>query len=337
MQTRNAGKLCLPAMLALLGPGSVFHHLALESVLLHHAPPGSSLFLLYQCRPAVVIGKHQIPWEQARLLPLANHGIPLARRVTGGGTVWHDEGNLNWSFLEPADLRSRRERLDTIITSLRSVGLPVEAGERGDIWLDGKKVSGTALAYRRGMVLHHGTLLVSARLRGIHDFLGPPPGAIAGRGVASVPSPVMNLADVIPGLRPEDLFHPLLAAARSTSRARTQENPAPETDAIGLLRQAIPQLGADEAGKLLDDEAERLSGWDWAYGRTPDFRYRCYGQDLELEVRGGRLAGLFGANGEILEIPPPLQGLALHPGELDRVRLSPQSSGALACIRQLFG
>ena len=339
MQTGDTGKLCPPAMLAVLEPGPVYDHLALESILLQRAPAGSRVFLLYRSKPAVVIGKHQIPWEQARLRLLAAAGVPIARRVTGGGAVWHDEGNLNWCFLEPADLRSRPQRLGLIIAGLRAVGLAVHAGERGDIWMMGRKVSGTALAYRRGMVLHHGTLLVNSHLAGVRDFLRPATGHFIGRGVASVPSPVMNLADAQPGLTPEDLIRALLdaAGAEAAGGAESGLRPEPVTDPAGLLAGVVPGTDASEARDVLGLEAARLSGWDWVYGRSPDFRYRGSDGGPEIAVSAGRLKEARGAGGELLEIPLMLQGLALSPGELDRVRLAPQSSGILACIRQLFG
>lgn len=335
MQTQDGVKLLLPAMLAILDPGPAFDHLALESLLLHRAPLDTRAFILYRCVASVVIGKHQIPWEQVRLARLERDGIPVARRITGGGTVWHDPGNLNWCFLEPADLRSRPQRLELIISGLRSIGLPAEPGERGDIWIADRKVSGTALAYRRGLVLHHGTLLVSADLARIRQYLAGPKGTFRGRGVASVPSPVVNLSDIRPGLRPPDLVAPLLLHAGRESGSTLPETAlrtAPEA-----LAAVIPGMTAGEAAVQIREEAMRLAGWEWVFGRSPEFRYSCAPDGPELLVSGGRLSGARDRDDRAVDLPVSLRDLALSPGELDRVPLAPQSRGILSCLRQLFG
>lgn len=168
-------------------------NLAREELLLEELSPGHSLLLLYVNRPCVVLGKHQNPFREVRLPVASARGIPVIRRVSGGGTVWHDEGNLNWSYLGPKDGYSREAVTAAVAGALVPLGLSLEVGEKGDLFLGGKKVSGAAYLFRRDRVIHHGTLLCQARLEDLHGILGPTGTLTEWVGVASRPAPVTNL------------------------------------------------------------------------------------------------------------------------------------------------
>lgn len=178
-----------------------YRNLAYEELLLD-AQPSAPVFVVYRNAEAVVIGKHQNPWREC---PAAVAAWPhdlraLCRRVSGGGTVYHDEGNLNIAYVGPREGYDRSILTEVIRETTVALGLPAEANERGDVTVHERKVSGHALCFRRSTVLHHATLLVSANLSRLRFLLSPPDGDIEGVSVASVRMPVTNLADVRPGL-----------------------------------------------------------------------------------------------------------------------------------------
>jgi len=168
-------------------------NLAREEIWFEDLPVGSSSLLLYVNSPCVVLGKHQNPMREVRLDVAFRRGIPLVRRTSGGGTVWHDEGNLNWSYLGPKAGYDRTVVSAALVSALAPLGVELEVGEKGDLFLEGKKVSGAAYQFKRDTVLHHGTLLCRARLDELHGVLGPTGTLGEWVGVASRPSPVTNL------------------------------------------------------------------------------------------------------------------------------------------------
>ena len=176
-----------------LGGLDPWEHLAREECWLDELAPGESTLVLYVNSPCIVVGKHQNPLREVRLAEAARRGVPLVRRASGGGTVWHDEGNLNWSWLGPKDDYDRAEVSNAVASSLAPLGLAIDVGEKGDLFLGGKKVSGAAYLFRRDRVLHHGTLLCRARLDDLHGVLGPTGTLVEWVGVASRPQPVTNL------------------------------------------------------------------------------------------------------------------------------------------------
>lgn len=173
--------------------GDPWSNLAREECWFDDLAPGASALLLYVNSPCVVLGKHQNPLREVRLDEAARRRIPLIRRSSGGGTVYHDEGNLNWSFLLPKEGYERAAVSAQVVAALASLGVSLVAGEKGDLFLGDKKVSGAAYLFRRDKVLHHGTLLCNARLSDLHGVLGPTGTLTEWVGVASRPMPVSNL------------------------------------------------------------------------------------------------------------------------------------------------
>lgn len=170
-----------------------FDNLAREELLFERLGPGASALVLYVNRPSIVLGKHQNPLREVRLAEAARRGVPLVRRSSGGGTVWHDEGNLNWSWLGPKGDYERGAVSQTVAQALGALGFALEVGEKGDLFWNQKKVSGAAYLFKRDRVLHHGTLLCRARLDDLRGVLGPTGTLVEWVGVASRPMAVANL------------------------------------------------------------------------------------------------------------------------------------------------
>ena len=192
----------------------VAENLALESELLASAKPGELIFYLWQNDPTVVIGRHQIEEVECDLEYMKEAGIALVRRRTGGGAVYQDAGNLNYSFLcrladydEPAFVRA-------VLRALSRCGVEAVKSDRNDLLLadGGQKISGTASLVSGDFCIFHGTLLLDVDLAVMERVLRVEPKKLARHGVASVRSRVRNMKDVVPDLTMETLREQLVSA-----------------------------------------------------------------------------------------------------------------------------
>ncbi len=191
---------------------------------------GHGFFVCGHNAPAVIVGRNQD--ALAELSPQARAaGLPVYRRTSGGGAVYHDDGNLNWSLVVPGELPDRRRWLAAVLAVLRGLGIAAEEGPRGGVYVAGRKIGGTAAAAGKGGLLFHGTLLVTTDLTALTAALaahspayGSGASSTARAGVASVPSPVTTLAHLRPGL---DVA--TVAAALFAGLARAGDPQPPET------------------------------------------------------------------------------------------------------------
>lgn len=258
------------------GENDPARNLALEEYALRHLDPERSFLLLYVNRPSVVIGKNQNAFEEVNLKEMHTRGIPLLRRISGGGTVYHDLGNLNFSFISRfrrGTLLRGRERMKPIVETLRTLGAAVELSERDDIFLDGCKVSGNAQFTTTQRTLAHGTLLYDSDLEGISAVLAAKEGRFISRATASRRSPVTNLRPHMEQLAPD------LAALRLALQSRIL-GPSDGADSTRRLTRAEWA----EVDRLAD---EKYRDWQWNYGYFREFelrRERTLG-DVAIEMR----------------------------------------------------
>lgn len=155
---------------------------------------GEDYLLLYINEPSVIIGSNQAVLNEVDPDFCIEHDIRIIRRLSGGGAVYHDRGNLNYTFIQDgtgAPLSARF--LEPVVTVLHAWGIPVEIGKRKDLWLKGYKISGTASHVSRGRELHHGTLLYDTDLEMLQRALTSENGRLVKKATASVPSPVLNI------------------------------------------------------------------------------------------------------------------------------------------------
>lgn len=177
-----------------------FVNLALEEYLVREPLSDEPLLLLYVNDPCVVLGKNQSVWSEVNL-PWMLQGGTVARRVSGGGTVYHDSGNLNISFIFPFEeklLNNYRHINARLFTALQSLSLPVSFSDRNDILCDGKKISGNAQFTNRKRILSHCTLLVNADMNALRTSLKPNEFMAETKAVSSVRSSVANVCDWLP-------------------------------------------------------------------------------------------------------------------------------------------
>lgn len=187
-------------------------NLAAEEYLFSRA--GEAYLLLYLNDPSVIIGSNQAVMNEVDPDYCIEHTIRIIRRLSGGGAVYHDRGNINFSFVrDKTDAPLSARFLDPVVAVLHRLEIPVEVRKRKDLWLDGCKISGTASHISRGRELHHGTLLYDTNLQMLQRALTSGNRNLISRATASVPSPVTNIRSYLSSGRynaPEtDLFFAL--------------------------------------------------------------------------------------------------------------------------------
>lgn len=253
-----------------------YKNIALEAYLLTHTEPEECILYLWQNKKTVVIGYNQNAWKECRVEELEADGGFLARRLSGGGAVFHDMGNLNFTFLARKGTYSVRRQTEVILRAVQSFGIRAERTGRNDLAVDGGKFSGNAF-YRTGdFCYHHGTILIRADKQEMSKYLNVSPEKLRSKGVDSVKSRVVNLTQYAPDLTVERMQTALLH-----SFAEVYEGtPAPV---------APGELSLQE----LKDGEERFSSWEWLYGRKIPFNFEVtrrfdWGEVLiRLEVSEG--------------------------------------------------
>lgn len=255
-----------------------YRNIATEKFLLENVEPGSCVLYLWQNAHTVVIGRNQNAWLECRTELLTQEGGHLARRLSGGGAVYHDMGNLNFTFLVCDEDYDVDRQLSVIQTACRKLGIEAVKSGRNDLLADGCKFSGNAFYHSQGKAYHHGTLLVSADMDKLSRYLTPPKAKLEAKGVSSVRSRVTNLQNLCPGLTCAGLKESLIEAFGEVYGGTPKK--------FMLNAAARTQIQAD---------AQMLSGWDWLYGKPLPFSFSCEEKfdwgyiRLQLQVEGGTI------------------------------------------------
>lgn len=190
-----------------------YWNIAVENYLLGNSR--SVTFYLWRNRRTVVIGQNQNPFSECNVETLESEGGFLMRRKTGGGAVYHDDGNINFSFIVPKEQYNLTRQFSVIQRAVESFGLHTELSGRNDILAEGRKFSGNAFSKGRVNDLHHGTLLIKGNMDDLQRYLRPKPAKLQKHGVASVRSRVVNLSELNPEITAESLTPRLCEAFTS--------------------------------------------------------------------------------------------------------------------------
>lgn len=256
----------------------VFINLAIEELLLEHDK--NSLCLCFcQNDPAIVIGKNQNPWLEANLNFLKNNNIKLARRISGGGTVYHDSGNLNISLICPKEQYKKDILGRLIMDSLSDIGIISERGEREDIFVNGKKLSGHAFRYKKDRILHHCTLLINSDLQSLKESLKGQENIYNSKSVMSVKSPVLKLVDI-----QKDITVNVIKDLIS----KHFENTFGTGKTISIDEDNIFKYFSKE---LTTGIIKRIQSEEWIYNKTPkfDFTIEENGENLNFSFDKGKI------------------------------------------------
>ena len=309
-----------------------WHNLAVESLLFETLKPDEVVFYLWQNRNTVVIGRHQNAWQECRVRLLEEEGGYLARRSTGGGAVFHDLGNLNFTFVVPRAYYDVHRQLDVIRRAVRRFGIETAFTGRNDLVVtaSGAKFSGNAFRFSGTVGMHHGTVLVNVDMDRLGRYLAPSPDKLKAKGIRSVRSRVCNLS----GLNPEITVPALTQALEAAFEA--SYGPAERLD-----------MGALDVERLRALEAEYAS-WDFRLGKAMAFdatlahRFDWGGVTLALALRGGvvqsaRVWSDAMDEAMIARIAPALEGLRYENAALSgalRALGSPQIDDVAAWIER---
>lgn len=256
-----------------------WHNLALEEFLFRSVEKNQVILYLWQNQNTVVIGRNQNAWKECRCAKLEGDGGKLARRLSGGGAVFHDLGNLNFTFIMDRSLYDLHKQLQVILEGTKKLGINAEFTGRNDLTVDGKKFSGNAFYFEGNKAYHHGTVMIDVDVEKVSAYLQVSKEKMASKGVNSVQSRVTNLRSYRPNLTIDEM--------KETLQQSFQElyGKSPELILIKENDHDLKELYA------------KYSSWDWLYGKTPQFdvvletRFPWGGIDLGLTLRNGRITG----------------------------------------------
>ena len=251
-----------------------YKNLALEQYMLENLVPGQMILYLWQNAHTVVIGKNQNAWAECRVSLLEEEGGKLSRRLSGGGAVYHDLGNLNFTFITMDRDYDLDKQFSVIAEACKLAGISVEKSGRNDLLAEGRKFSGNAFYHHNGRSYHHGTLLIKVDMDKLQKYLSPPKAKLEAKGVASVRSRVVNLSELAPDLTCDTMRK--------------------------LMRQAFSKVYGMEAEEYVvaDEEAvaaltAKNRSWDHLFGAPLPFSFQCQKYfpwgfvDLQLQTEKG--------------------------------------------------
>lgn len=237
-----------------------WYNLALEEHLLRNIGPGEVILYLWQNQGTVVIGRNQNAWKQCRCKELEDEGKKLARRLSGGGAVFHDLGNLNFTFIMERKNYNLERQLEVILRAVRRQGIDAEFSGRNDLTAAGRKFSGNAFYFEEKAAYHHGTILVDVDFEDMMRYLQVSQAKMRSKAVESVKARVVNLKSLNPEITIDSMADSVAGAfVEIYGGEKTVEVVNPDT-------------------LDLEELYRRYSSWQWRYGETPKF-------DVEFSTR----------------------------------------------------
>ena len=255
-----------------------YRNLAMEEYLLLHCDKEECILYLWQNRNTVVIGRNQNAWKECLVSKLEEEdGYPV-RRLSGGGAVYHDLGNLNFTFLVRKENYNVDRQLNVILEAVKKLGIHAEKSGRNDILIDGHKFSGNAFYEQGDCCYHHGTLMVNVNLGELSRYLTVSKDKLKSKGVDSVKSRVTNLRDYLPELTMEELKVALKQSFEKVYGLNVRDKKIEDLD----------------TGAIAERE-KFFSSWNWLYGRKIDFQYELShrfgwgGITLQFAVESGKI------------------------------------------------
>ncbi|MDF2535225.1 MAG: lipoate--protein ligase [Bacillales bacterium] len=282
-------------------------NLAIEEYALKNLAVDKTILLFYINKPSIIIGKNQNTIEEINQAYVNDHQIDVVRRLSGGGAVYHDLGNLNFSFITKDDgnsFHNFRMFTQPVIDALKSLGIQAELTGRNDIEVNGRKISGNAQFASRGRMFNHGTLIFNSEIEQLVSALNVKQEKIESKGIKSIRSRVANISEFLTEEMTMEEFkmNLLQSIFRGVSEIPTYE----WTEADWIAIEKISE--------------ERYQNWDWNYGKSPSFniqkqhRFPIGSIDARLTVENGRIEsckiyGDFFGIGDAAEVEDSLVGV----------------------------
>lgn len=250
-------------------------NLAFEEKLVKTANNEDFILYLWQNENTVVIGRNQNPWKECHWKKLQNDGGKLIRRLSGGGAVYHDHGNLNFTFVSKNSDNKVEENIKIIIDALKSLRVNAYFSGKNDILVDGRKISGNAYFTEGEILCHHGTLLVDANITKLSDYLKVSELKLKSKGIDSVKSRVINLKDIDKNLTVDTIKKSIIETFYNVQDYKDIHYIDKETEL------------------KFNNLIEKYNSWDWNFGSSPQFdiqlsnRFNWGEVDLNFHVDDG--------------------------------------------------
>ena len=286
------------------------YNLAFEEYVFSRTDYGEPVLLLWQNAPAVIVGKYQNTLEEINYDYIRENEVRVIRRNTGGGAVYHDLGNLNFSFIIP-DVESKvdfRTFTIPVVKALRDCGIDAEQTGRNDILAGGRKFSGNAQQFSRGRMLHHGTLMFDVQMENVTRALRVKPGKFKSKATKSVRSRITNLK-------------PLLIGAGASEDMTAGDFKALLLDwFFREYEMKTVELSPAQKQEILRLKAEKYDRWEWNFGKSPaadiargDF-FPCGHVEFHFQIKDHRIRevkiyGDFFSSRDIGELEEMLRGI----------------------------
>ena len=281
-------------------------NLAMEEYVLKNMPKDDSYFLFYVNRPSIIIGKNQNTIEEVNQPYIDEHGIDVVRRISGGGAVYHDTGNLNFSFVTDDDgnsFHNFKKFTEPIVEALQSLGVDADMSGRNDIQVGSAKISGNAMVKVKDRMFSHGTLMLNSELNEVQNALKVNPAKIKSKGIKSVRSRVANISEFLDEPLDIDRFKEIILKTMFGEATQVEEY----------------ILTDDDWKKIEQLSNEKYRTWEWNYGRNPKYNFEREEKfekgfvQIKLDVKKGRIehAKIFGdfiGEGDITELENALEG-----------------------------
>lgn len=294
------------------------YNLAMEEYLLKELETPDDYLMLWQNQPAVIVGRNQNTWDEVDPNFIREKNVAVVRRLTGGGAVYHDLGNLNFTFIlknEQGVSYDFNRFLLPVVEVLNGLGLNAETDGRNDIIVQGKKVSGNSQYRYLDRILHHGTLMFNVNLDDLAHSLNVCSEKIASKGVVSVRSRVTNISEHLSQPLTMDEFKHVVTWAilkRFGGSNRSEFN-----------------LAADDHRRVVELTEKKYRTWNWNYGASPPYtirrsrRYEWGKLDIRLDVSRGiilgcKIYGDFFGKGDLSLLEELLENLPYREDDLRR-------------------
>src|SRR5690606_29520938 len=291
-------------------------NLAIEEYALKNLDINETYLLFYINAPSIIIGKNQNTIEEINTQYVEENGIKVVRRLSGGGAVYHDLGNLNFSFITKDDgesFHNYKKFTEPVIEALHKLGVNAQLSGRNDIEVEGRKISGNAQFSTRGRMFSHGTLMFDSEIDHVVSALKVKKDKIESKGIKSVRSRVANISEFLTEKITIEEFKQMLLRYIFNSDGDIPEYKLTEQD----------------WEKINEISKERYQNWDWNYGKSPKFNYQHTHRfpvgsiDVRLEVQKGviencKIFGDFFGVGDVEEIENQLIGKKYEKAELEK-------------------